>query len=239
MNNKSLDKVVQQLEEDIIFGRLHPREHLVEENLMKRFGAKRHLVRQALFDLEIKGIVTRERNRGAMVREFSLEEVEEIHDMRMILLEQGASRIPLPVDPGLIEQLTGIHRRHSAAVDDENLWKVYKLNDEFHATLFGACGNRYLSDSISYYMWLTTSMRCYPISNPSLVLRMRDEHGKMIEALENGARDTLVQLCVDHIKPSKNAYLAARKTLDPFSRDSEKSEKAVSTALGANRAALS
>ena len=39
-----------QLEEDIVFGRLHPRERLIEEDISSRFQAKRHVVRQALID---------------------------------------------------------------------------------------------------------------------------------------------------------------------------------------------
>ena len=34
------------LEFDILFGRLKPRERLIEDVLMQRFGAKRHAVRQ-------------------------------------------------------------------------------------------------------------------------------------------------------------------------------------------------
>ena len=39
------------LEFDILFGRLKPRERLVEDALMQRFGVKRHAVRQALVEL--------------------------------------------------------------------------------------------------------------------------------------------------------------------------------------------
>jgi len=63
--------VLQVLEEDIIFGRLAPRERLVEDQLMQRFGAKRHVVRQAIAGLERMQIVSRELNKGARVRDFS------------------------------------------------------------------------------------------------------------------------------------------------------------------------
>ena len=55
----SLENVVGQLEEDIVFGRRRPRERLVEEDLVSQFGAKKHVIRQALVDLERMGLVER------------------------------------------------------------------------------------------------------------------------------------------------------------------------------------
>jgi DNA-binding GntR family transcriptional regulator len=37
----------------------------------------------------------------------------------------------------------------------------------------------------------------------------RDEHWAMIRALEEGGRATLVDLCKNHIGPSRDAYFAA------------------------------
>ena len=38
----AVSQAVAALEEDIVFGRLHPRERLTEDELMARFGMKRH-----------------------------------------------------------------------------------------------------------------------------------------------------------------------------------------------------
>ena len=64
-------EVIRRLEEDIIFGRFAPGSRLVEDTLMSRYGASRHFVRQALFQLERQGIVLREKNIGATVRFYS------------------------------------------------------------------------------------------------------------------------------------------------------------------------
>ena len=40
--------MIQVLEEEIVLGVLHPRERLVEDELMARFSTKRHVVRQAV-----------------------------------------------------------------------------------------------------------------------------------------------------------------------------------------------
>ena len=62
-----------------MLGRLRPRERLVEDELMARFGAKRHAVRAALAALDRAGLVTLRRHRGAAVREYGAEEIEELY----------------------------------------------------------------------------------------------------------------------------------------------------------------
>ena len=60
--SEDLLKVIERLEEDIVFGRRRPRERLVEEDLVAQFGAKKHVIRQALAELERMGLVERKRN---------------------------------------------------------------------------------------------------------------------------------------------------------------------------------
>ena len=86
-------EVIRRLEEDIIFGRFAPGSRLVEDTLMTRYGASRHFVRQALFQLERQGIVLREKNIGATVRFYSAEEVRQIYEVREMLTRQAALMI--------------------------------------------------------------------------------------------------------------------------------------------------
>src|SRR5690554_4321965 len=85
------------LEEDIVLGVLHPRQRLVEDELMARFAAKRHVVRDALARLETAGLVERRRNVGALVRGFDEREVADLYEMRILLECEAMRRMPLPV----------------------------------------------------------------------------------------------------------------------------------------------
>ena len=203
--------VARVLEEDIIFGRLKPRERLVEDELIERFGVKRHVVRGALADLEKLGVVARAPNRGASVRDFSPEEVGHIFEMRELLQARAAEIMPLPADAALLAELEDLHRRHSAAVEAGDLPAVYRLNNDFHDRIFGACGNPYLAATIAHFAWLSHAIRSYRIADPVLLRQARQEHGAMIEALRTGDRAALVRLCVDHIKPSRDAYIESQR----------------------------
>jgi DNA-binding GntR family transcriptional regulator len=211
----SIPDVVRALEFDILFGNLRPRERLIEDALMQRFGAKRHTVRQALVQLEGMGIVTRTPNRGAAVRDFSAEEVEEIAEVRATLHRRAAQRMPLPASPALLAELEALQRRHDAAVASRDPRAIDKANAAFHVALFAACGNRHLAEAIDHYFNLSRATRLYPLVDRVLLQRLRSEHRAMIKALRVGDRRALSRLVVDHIQHSKRIYLKVRGSLDP------------------------
>src|SRR5580693_4749386 len=104
------------LEEDIVLGRRHPRERLIERDLCDRFRTHRGDVRLALFELEKKGIVRRIPNRGAIVRDLTPKEVMEIYAVREELEVMAVRVLPLPVAASSVAELEKIQKRHSAAI---------------------------------------------------------------------------------------------------------------------------
>ncbi|MDW6024730.1 GntR family transcriptional regulator [Mesorhizobium sp. BAC0120] len=202
-------EVVETIREAIIFGRLRPRERLVEEELSERFNTSRHVIRAAMVTLEQIGLVTRRPNRGVVVRDFSVEEVEELYEMRAILQAEAARRIPMPAPRSLIEELERIHSEYSDCVDRMDLKQTAALNNVFHETLFAACNNRFLAEAIATFWARTTAIRCYAIGDPILLQQSRNEHRAMIDALVRGDRESLVSHCVSHIYPSLEAYKRA------------------------------
>src|SRR6476660_4501076 len=200
-------EVIRRLEEDIIFGRFAPGLRLVEDTLMQRYGASRHFVRQALFQLERQGIVLREKNVGATVRFYSAEEVRQIYEVREMLTRQAALMIPLPAQQGLIDELSALQRQYCARADLQDLRGIHETNDAFHLALFSACGNPYLVRSLQDYMNLTLPMRAKNLADRDGLAQSRRQHELMIELLKGRDSWALAQLCVDHMQFSKSDYL--------------------------------
>ncbi|PTE07716.1 GntR family transcriptional regulator [Mesorhizobium helmanticense] len=199
--------IVRALEEDIIFGRLEPGARLVEDVLLARFPVSRHTIRQALYQLEKLGVVTRERNKGAAVRRLSPDEVRQIYEVRELLQRQAALMIPLPASEALIAELMEIHRAYSAHVDAHYLRGIHETNDRFHLTMLSACGNDYLVSSIDHYMRLSLPVRANSLADREELEVSRQHHWLMIEAMKRRDNWVLAQLCVDHLQPSKVFYL--------------------------------
>ena len=201
-------EVIRRLEEDIIFGRFEPGLRLVEDTLMQRYGASRHFVRQALFQLERQGIVLREKNVGATVRFYSAEEVRQIYEVREMLTRQAALMIPLPAPADLIDQLSELQQHYCAMADAQEMRGIHETNDAFHIALFAACGNPYLVRSLQDYMNLTLPMRAKNLADRNGLAQSRRQHELMIELLKGRDSWALAQLCVDHMQFSKKDYLA-------------------------------
>ncbi|HDZ74317.1 MAG TPA: GntR family transcriptional regulator [Aurantimonas coralicida] len=195
------------LEEEIVFGRLHPRERLIEEELASRFEAKRHIVRQALVELERLGLVERVRNRGAVVRLYSAEEVEDINAVRELLEAHAASLIPLPLSSGAIAVLAAIQERHARAIQESDRRGVFRTNIEFHKILFAHCGNAALIEAINSFAQKSHAYRSIFVNDAGYLHWAADAHLAMIDALKRGDRDELVSLCRSHLAPAKNRYI--------------------------------
>ena len=203
----AVDDIVAAVEEDIVLGRLHPRERLVEEAMMERFDCKRHVVRQALFQLDSIGLTERIKNRGAFVRSFPPEEVEDIYAMREILELAAVNALPLPAPSEWLVELEAVHRRHSEAVDAHDLRQVFHMNIAFHRTLFRVCGNAYLYATINEFAQKAHGIRFIAITDRDSLVQARDEHQAMIDAIRDEDRQRLAELCRRHLLPSKNRYL--------------------------------
>ena len=200
-------RIVTCLEEDIVFGRLNPRERLIEEELTARFDAKRHIVRQALVELERLGLVERVRNRGAIVKLYRAEEVENINEVRELLETHAASLIPLPLAPGAVAELEVIQSRHSAAIETGNTREVFRANIQFHHVLFAHCGNESLIEAINIFSQKSHAYRSIFVNDATYLRWAAGAHVAMIAALKSGEREKLVSLCKAHLAPAKNRYI--------------------------------
>ena len=206
----ALGAMVAALEEDVVFGRLHPRERLVEDDLMARFDVKRHIAREALAALDRMGLIERRKNVGALVRSFSTQEVQELYELRGMLEVEAARKIPLPVPPESLDRLTSIQQQHDAAVAEGNARLVFRINLAFHQELFALAGNDTLHKAITEYARQTHPIRFASLVSADYRERARQEHWQMIEALRAQDRDALVRLCAEHLLPSRDAYLNAQ-----------------------------
>jgi DNA-binding GntR family transcriptional regulator len=195
------------LEEEIVLGRRHPRERLVEQDLCDRFKTHRAGVRMALFELERKGLIQRIPNRGAMVIDLTPEEVGEVYAVREELEVMAVRILPLPVADTDLDKLDELNGRHSAAVDKGDFLAVFHSNLQFHRALFGLCGNPFLIETIEHCAQKVYGIRSYANSFSETLNRTRQDHAEMMLALRASHRAELIELTRRHLKPAPEAYI--------------------------------
>lgn len=206
--------MVATLEEDIVLGLLAPGMRLVEDDLMARFDAKRHVVRDALAQLERSGLIERRRNIGALVRSFSRQEVLDLYDMRMLLETQAVQRMCLPTEASALAQLEQLQSAHDSAIAAQDPRQVFRSNQAFHRALFAQCGNPHLAQSIEDFARRTHAIRFGTLLSRQRQLQSQAEHHQMLQALRQGDRTSLVALTQEHLLPPRDQYLQMQAQID-------------------------
>jgi DNA-binding GntR family transcriptional regulator len=197
------------VEEDILLGRLLPRERLLGEAMAARFGVSRNAIRRAFALLAARGLVALSPNRGAQVRDFTETEIAELIETRAVLQRHAAGRIPLPAPAPLLDALGTEAAAHAAAVARRDLPAVLAANAAFHDRLFRAGGNAVLADAIARLSWLLTVVRAYRMADPAELETGARGHAEMVQALGAGDRARLLAAIEAHV--STAPAIAARR----------------------------
>lgn len=195
------------IEEDIVFGVLPPQYRLIEDRLVERFDAKRHVIREVFSSLEDRGLVIRIPNKGAVVTELTPADVLEIYQIRELLETKAGALTPLPAATDLTTRMADIQKKHSDAVADENFRNVFHFNIEFHRLQYSACPNRHLVQTIDDYARKAHLIRATKYGNRAHMKKVCDQHWAIIDAMQGKDTDRLVQLIRDHLPGSPEEYI--------------------------------
>lgn len=97
MNSVDMETATDTLREEIQHGVFVPGQRLVEIDLMNHLGISRGRVRQVFGQLQTEGLITIEKNRGAVVRKITREELSDItevlEDISVLMLRKIGKRL--------------------------------------------------------------------------------------------------------------------------------------------------
>lgn len=111
-------QIADEIASRIIAEEYPPGMRLNEVELATEFGVSRSPLREALRILEMRRLVSIEPQRGARVAALSTGEVEELFEIRAVLLGLAAGKVALRHDEGTVASLSAIFQRLEDAVDD-------------------------------------------------------------------------------------------------------------------------
>jgi len=125
---------------------LRPGDRIREDELSKMLGISRTPLRQALHQLQTRGLLEHAPSGGLVVPELSRQQVIDLYAMREILEGAAARLAALHAGPADIASMRGILKAFEAAAPDpRELARVSRL---FHASLYEAAHNSYLSQTL-------------------------------------------------------------------------------------------
>jgi DNA-binding GntR family transcriptional regulator len=132
------DRVAHALRDLLFAGELAPGEPLREVSLADGFGVARSTVREALQVLAGEGLVTRFPNRGVVVTELTLGDLEEIFEARLVLESAGARAGAGGAD---LAPVTEALTAYAAAVHSDDPVAATQAHLEFHTSLVALLDN--------------------------------------------------------------------------------------------------
>ena len=192
-----------ELEQMILSGRVPAGGKLNEADVAAQLGVSRGPVREAFRALEETGLVRVEKNRGVFVRQISVEEADEIYDVRASLDEMIGRRVALAADPEHGAALRALIGRMESAVAQSDSSGYYAANIEFHDSLARFAGNAKL---LEMYRRLVNELSLYrrkTFERGAILPTSVREHRKIVEAIAAGNAELAGKLMRDHALASR------------------------------------
>ncbi len=200
----SLSMLVQEeIERLILQGAIGPGERLNESELALKFNTSRGPIREAFRTLEEAGLVYTRKNRGVFVRKISVEEADEIYDLREALDELVGRKLALLITPEQLDQLHVLLDEMDEANAQGDVDRYHPLNVRFHDLLVEFTGN---SKLIATYRRLIKELHLFrrhglieggglPVSN--------EEHRSIVNVIASGDADAAGRVMREHATASR------------------------------------
>lgn len=191
-------RVSHAIREAILDGTLKPGERLVQDELSEQLGVSRMPVREALRQLESEGLITFQTYKGAIVNEFTKEDIIEIYHLRA-LLEPEALALSIPhLKADDLQTLDSLCAEMEQHADDPEAYT--RLNSQFHRLLIAGCKWERLKKMVNA-LWTG-----FPLYTPHYIkgqiAHSNKEHRQILNSVKRKDADEAKQLFAKHIRRS-------------------------------------
>jgi DNA-binding GntR family transcriptional regulator len=190
----------------IVSGELQPGERLGEIRLARQLGVGQSTLREALQELEYRGLLIKKDNRGTFVTNLTVELVEEIYTVRLELEPLAAALATRHITAESLVLLRGLVEKMRKSPAPGQLSSFINCDMEFHRAIWRYSGNSALQRALEM---ICPPLFAFYLVHPGFAEQLGSdlesdahEHINLIEALESGN--------------AENARSVFRRTLENF-----------------------
>jgi DNA-binding GntR family transcriptional regulator len=211
MNKREL--AYNKIREAITYGELKQGEKLTELDLCKTLNLGRTPIREAFRQLQMEGYLEVIPNKGAIIRKFSIQEVEWTYDTLSVLEGYAVELATNKITENDLDYLKAIQRNHREAAKEKDYRRWFDENALFHGFINRLAGNLILSEEIVRLRNRIYRSRAVAVT----ILNSFDvyliEHENIIEALTQKNIEKVGKMMRTHIRNTKIKLLEfLRKT---------------------------
>jgi DNA-binding GntR family transcriptional regulator len=186
-----------------------PGDFLSENSVARDLAMSRTPVREAIRRLAQEGALVVLPNRGVVVAQLTVEDLEEIYEVREVLEGLASRNAAIRATPDTIAQLESLVERMREVVPqgDENTFSDLDL--EFHATIAGASGNSRLENLLAGMRTANAVAHFRPAFRPHTprTARSLEEHAELLAAIRDRDPETAERLTRAHSRAAVRDFL--------------------------------
>ncbi|RYY93140.1 MAG: GntR family transcriptional regulator [Comamonadaceae bacterium] len=203
--------LLEQLREVFISGEVPAGQKVPEAALCERFGVSRTPMREALKVLAAEGHVELLPNRGARVRELSLQEVQGLFAVAGALEALAGEQACEGITADELDALAAIHHRMRAAYDRRDRAAYYEMNRQIHEGIVAATRNPVLATQYAVLNARIRRIRFASGMTEEIWARAMAEHEGMLNALQRRDPMAMAGILKTHLKHKSEAIVRAMR----------------------------
>ncbi len=218
--------IVEQLRRDILGGVYAAGAQLRQDALAASFQVSRIPVREALFQLEAEGLVLIEPHKGAIVSAFSLEEIDDVFDLRVLLEPRLLAQSAPLLQAADFAELALLDAEFNTAITQQDVAQWGQLNARFHLALYSRARLPRSLAIVTGLLQTSDRFTRLQMNRAPAMSRAESEHRKLLRLCQGGQVEQACTYLVAHIDKvrvdlrkllKRQAQKTAQRTAQPAS----------------------
>ncbi|WP_066073819.1 GntR family transcriptional regulator [Neobacillus soli] len=206
-----LDQVYPYLRDQIITGGIEPGRRLVEERLAEELGVSRSPVREAIRLLGKDGLVVEQQNGGVTVYNPTLNDYQSLFECRIVLEPLAAIYAAKRRTEKQLEEMKNIFESTPEEISDNDMKRVYQMNERFHQMIVESSANPFLKKMITELRGVISFYRRSILEiEPARKTTVIKEHYAIFQAIKDQDAEAAKVNMKKHLEVDYQLYLAAK-----------------------------
>jgi DNA-binding GntR family transcriptional regulator len=214
VRKKKKDLAYEEIRKLILQRRSTDRFTLSENSLASEMRMSRTPIREALQRLQTEGFIEIHPNRGVVIPEVSVVEVNETFALRMAVEEFVIREMAPQMSPEQIGEMDMFLGRQKEAMERNDVLEYLRHDKDFHDLFFRLYANTLIFNTIQRVLDRFYSMGTNVLRRPGSVQRSFAEHCAIAGAVKNGDGGKAAAAMHDHLITGKNNVLSIPGTIE-------------------------
>ncbi len=181
----------------ILNGSIAQGQPIIEMNIAEKLGMSRSPIREAIKRLDAEGIVTIYNNRGAFVKNITIQDIEDLFELRILFETASLKDAINRIDDAAIKKMEEDLRKVRI---DSTFDEYHALNNVVHETIIKYGGNKHIR---FFYEALNMQMKIVArisFSSPNHLSASSESHAAILDAIKERNLKKAQDLLREHLE---------------------------------------